>query len=562
MPRRPAPRVPHPHRLRQIAGVLARHGFGSLLDALGLHRLVPVRHARRLVPGDLHPPDHHTTPERLRLALAELGITFIKLGQILSARPDVLGPQYAAELAKLQDHAPAVPVDAIREVIAAELGRPPEEVFASFDPVPLAAASIGQAHAATLPDGSRVVVKVRRPGAVEQVEQDLGILQALAATAARRWEPARDFDLVGLAQQFADTLRAELDYAREAHNVERFAADFRDDPTVHIPRVHWHATTNRVLTLERIEGIKISDRVAIDAAGIDRPTLARRAVRVQLRMLFENGFFHADPHAGNVFVEPAGRLALVDFGMVGTVDERTRQQLTDVLLAVSAEDPDDLADALLSVGITRGHVDRAALARDLQAVQAHYYRRPLHEIRIGPLVGEALGVAHRHRLVLPPHLALLLKTMVMSEGLGALLDPEFRLATAVAPYARRLLARRYQPRFVAREAQRFGLDAARLGAGLPRRVHRLLADVERGAIEVGVQLRGLDPVLRRLERLVNRLVLGILAAAFVNGLAVLLASTRAAGWELWNERFLSAGLLFVSLLGLYLTWTILRTGRA
>jgi ubiquinone biosynthesis protein len=558
----PAPAGAHPHRLRQIASVLAKHGLGSLLDVVGLHRLTSLRHAASAVSESPVSLDHPTTPERVRLALAELGITFIKLGQILSARPDVLGPRYADELAKLQDQAPAIPFEPIRQAIEAELGGPLDRVFASLDPTPLAAASIGQAHAATLRDGTRVVVKVRRPGAVEQVEQDLGLLRNLAATASRRWEAAREYDLVGLVEQFAETLRAELDYAREGHNVERFGANFRRDATIHIPRVYWHATTSRVLTLERIEGTKISERAALDAQGIDRASLAQRAVGLQLRMVFEHGFYHADPHAGNVFVEPSGRLALVDFGMVGTVDESTRRQITDILLAVSDENPEDLADALLSAGVTRGHVDRAALARDLEVIQGRYYRRPLHEIRMGPLVGEVLGAAHRHRLVLPARLALLVKTMVMSEGLGAQLDPDFRLAAALAPFGRRMLARRYRPRAVARDARRFGVEAARLGAGLPRRVHRLLGDVERGAIEVGVQPRGLDPVLRRLERLVNRLVLGILAAAFINGLAVLLASTHSTGWEAWNGRFFEAGFLLVTVLGLYLALTIMRSGRA
>lgn len=270
----------HVNRTRQIATTLARHGLGYLVGILGLERFVPfhkglLKHPRRAQP--------YTRPEHVRMALEELGATFIKLGQILSTRTDLLPPEYLAEFARLQDAAPTIPLEAVQETISRELGQPIEAIFATFDPNPLAAASIGQVHAATLLDGTEVVVKVRRPGVVEQVEEDLEILQHLAVTASRRWERADQYDLVGLAQEFAQTLRAELDYLREGHNAERFAANFADDATVHIPRVYWKITTSRVLTLERISGIKINDLAALDAAGIDRVTLAERAARIILK---------------------------------------------------------------------------------------------------------------------------------------------------------------------------------------------------------------------------------------------------------------------------------------
>ena len=243
---------------------------------------------------------------------------FVKLGQILSTRADLVPPDYQAELAKLQDAAPPVDAEVVGDVLAHEFGSDATAMFATFDFEPLAAASIGQAHAATLPDGTEVAVKVRRPGAVEQIEQDLEILQDLAARAGRHWTAAADYDLVGLAEEFAQTVRSELDYLREGRNAERFAANFADDPDVHIPRVFWEATTSRVLTLERVRGIKVSDLDALDAAGIDRRALAERATRVTAQMVFRDGFFHADPHPGNFFVESAGRIGLIDFGMVGS----------------------------------------------------------------------------------------------------------------------------------------------------------------------------------------------------------------------------------------------------
>ena len=267
-------------RMREIAEVLSRHGLGYLADLLGLDRWVPFR---RGPPGHERHGPPHTRPEHVRLALEELGPTFVKLGQVLSTRPDLVPPEYRAELAKLQDAAAQVPAEVVRELIGHECGAHLATLFATFDFQPLAAASIGQAHAATLHDGTDVVVKVRRPGAVEQVEQDLEILQNLAARASRHWEAAAGYDLVGLADEFARTLRSELDYLREGRSAERFVANFADDPGLHIPRVFWEATTSRVLTLERIRGIKVDDLDALDAAGVDRRALAERATRVTAR---------------------------------------------------------------------------------------------------------------------------------------------------------------------------------------------------------------------------------------------------------------------------------------
>lgn len=493
------------------------------------------------------------------MALEELGVTFVKLGQVLSARTDLLPPAYQMELAKLQDQVAPLPVGTVRQVLASELGRPVERAFATFDRVPLAAASIGQVHAATLADGRAVVVKVRRPGVVEQVEADLAILHDLAAT-GHRWAFGQEYDVVGLYQEFAETLRAELDYEREARNAERFAANFAGADGVHIPRVYWETTTPRVLTLERIRGSKINDSAALAAAGIDRPALAARAARLALPMVFEHGFFHADPHPGNFFVEPDGRIGLVDFGMVGTVDEATQEQLARVLLAVAGQDSGRLADTVLELGAASERVDRERLRRDLEHVVARYYGRPLSEIALGPLLEEGFGIIRRHHLHLPPKLALLLKTVVMYEGLGAQVDPDFRLTPLLESYAERLLLRQYSPVRWGRQLVRVGLDAARLGVEGPEQLRRILGNLERGTVEVGVRPEHVEPLLRRLERLVNRLVLGILAAAFINGLAVLLAAYRSPGVERWIGLLIAFGLLVAAALGAYLAWAIARSG--
>ena len=546
----------HVNRTRQIANTLARHGLGYLVGMLGLEHFVPfhkglLKHPRRAQP--------YTRPEHVRMALEELGATFIKLGQILSTRSDLLPPEYLAEFAKLQDAAPTIPLKAVQETIRTELGRPSEAIFATFDPTPLAAASIGQAHAATLLDGTEVVVKIRRPGVVEQVEEDLEILQHLAATASRRSEFASQYDLVGLAQEFAETLRAELDYMREGRNAERFAANFGGDATVHIPRIFWEVTTMRVLTLEHIRGIKINDLTALEAAGIDRAVVAERAARIILKMVFEDGFFHADPHPGNFFIEPGGRIGLIDFGMVGTIDERTQEHLVKLLLAVTSQDADRLVDAFLELGVTQQQVDRSLLGSDLERLVARYYGQPLGDIALGPLLSEMLTIVRRHHLRLPTNLALLVKTMVMNEGLGTQLDPKFRLTGVLVPYAQRLMLRQYSPFFWTKRLGQAGLDAAWLGTELPQQLRRLLGELERGNLKMNMHPSDVESVMRRFERLVNRLVLAMIAAAFIIGLAMLMASYHPSGWKPWA--FFLIGFTFAGALGIYLAWSILRSGR-
>lgn len=547
----------HLKRYRQIAEALTRRGLGWLHSATGLERFLPFRHQ----PEEETRLAKITPPEHLRLALEELGPTFIKLGQFLSARADLLPPEYQAELAKLQDDAPPFAAAIAQERIEAELGQPVSSLFATFEAQPLAAASIGQAHAATLHDGTEVVIKVRRPGVVEQVEEDLEILLNLAATMSRHWELAAAYDVVGLAQEFTQTLRAELNYLQEGRNAERFAANFADDPKVHIPRVYWDLTTSRVLTLERIRGIKISDLNALDEIGIERHVLAERGTQVILRMIFEDGFFHADLHPGNFFIEPEGRFGLIDFGMTGTLDETAQEHLARLVLAMLHNDYDQLVDTLLTMDVTRARVDRVQLRRDLRYLIAPYLGQPLGEIDLTPLLNDALAIMRRHRLHLPPHLALLLKTIIITEGLGARLDPNFHLISVLAPYTDKLLARLYSPSRWLRKLGRTGTDLVWLSTEAPQQLRRLVGEIERSGFEVGMKPKSFEPVLARLERLTNRIVLGILAAAFIVGLAVLLSVYQPTGWQNWAGAMFAAGFFFAVVLGLYLVWSILRSGR-
>ena len=499
-------------------------------------------------------------PEHVRRALEELGPTFIKLGQILSTRADLLPPSYQVELAKLQDDAPPLKSAVVTTIVEAEFGRPVDAVFAAFDADPLAAASIGQVHLAELRDGTPVVVKVQRPGVVEQIEQDLQILQNLAQTASRRWPLAEEYAVVGLVQEFAQTLRAETDYVREGRNAERFAENFAGDDSVHFPRVYWEETTRRVLTLERIEGVKIDDFAGLDAAGVDRRRVAHNGARMVLKMIFRDRFFHADPHPGNFFIEPDDRIGVVDFGMVGTVGPRVQEQLVWALLAYTTEDPERQVDTLYELGVAGHHVDRIALRRDVEQLRARYYGRPVGEIAIRPVVNDVLGVVRRHRLHLPAGYGLLLKTVLMHESLVTRLDPSFEFTAVLVPYARGMMLRHFSPLGWGPTFAQAAIDYARLGAELPQQLRRLLSSLLRGDLEIGVNPASLNPILLRSERIVNRIVLGMIASALVIALAVVLAAFDVRGDPKIGV-VLIVGFVLASVLAMYVAWSILRSGR-
>jgi ubiquinone biosynthesis protein len=515
----PRPAGGHVERYRQIAEILAVHGLGFLIGEAGLQRWVPLHHG---LLGHEAREQPYTSPEHLRLALEQLGPTFVKLGQALSTRQDLLPAPYRDELARLQDDAPPVPGEDVAAVIERELGAPPGRVFASFDPSPLASASLGQAHAATLADGSEAVVKVRRPGVVEQVELDLEILANLAARAVRQWDAAADYDVAGIAEEFSATLRAELDYLAEARNAERFHANFARDPGVRIPRVHWDTTTSRVLTLERMRGLKVSDLQGLDAAGIDRPALAARSARTLAKMVFEDGFFHADPHPGNMFIEPdpqipGGRIGLIDFGMVGTVDRGLRDGLGALLIALARADAHRAARALADLSTGRTRPDAATLAADLGPVMRLWAGRPLAEVPVGALIKEVLAVVRRNRLQLPRELALLLRMIVMAEGVGAMLDPGFQFAAVIGPYAEALALERFAPPAVAHRLAQAGSELLGAAEALPRQLRSLQEALERGGPSLSLRAGELDGLGDRIDAAARRLAAATLAGALVLG---------------------------------------------
>lgn len=506
-------------RYRQILLVLARHGFGVLAASV-LPRRFPV----------VGPRAHRqatASPGHLRAALEELGTTFIKIGQILSTRADVLPAAYARELERLQDHVPAAPLAAIRGVVEAELGAPLAQVFSHFDPTPIASASIGQVHRARLADGRPVVVKVQKPGVAEQVEVDLAILRGLAQTAAARGFPGPFLDLPALVDEFTWTLRGELDYEREARNAAAMARNFAGHPVLHVPQVLTEWTTHRLLVMEEVRGIRIDDKVGLRAAGIDVRTLAHRSAHILLRSVFEDGLYHADPHPGNFLVGRDGSLTALDFGMVGRLDTATRDALLRLVLSVVQREPAAVLEALEALGVRSASGERRPVIREVAHLLDAFADAPLGDIALAPLITEMFSLVRRFQLQLPADLALLLKTLAMNEGVGRQLDPSFVATEEAATYLRDLAFRRLTSRrWMERSARDLGAAAAS-ALHLPSRIERALDAFEGQAARRQADWRDLERTLAGGSR---RVALAILAAgAAVCGTLLLVVSAGAAG---------------------------------
>src|SRR5690606_20349086 len=536
-------------RMRQILATLARHGLGWMVLDPGLRRFLPFRRLRG---------KHAATgPEHFRQALEDLGATFIKLGQILSTRPDMLPPEYVAEFARLQDDAPPVPYEQVAEVVRTELGRAPDEIFRSFDRMPIASASIGQLHHAELQDGTAVVVKVQRPGARELAERDLAIMADLAALATQRTRWGQSYDIESWMREFDFTLRNEFDYRIEAANAEQFRREFEQDEVLYVPLVYRDFSSESVLTLERLEGIKISNVKALDEAGIDRRKLARESTRILLTMLFDHGFFHADPHAGNFFVLPDGRLGLMDYGMVGYLDAYLKDTLLRVVMAITSRDADRLVDELLVLGIAQENIQRYTLRQDVQHLMRRYTHKPLRDIAAMAAFQDLMNVARRHRLQLPAELVLTAKVLGMAEGIARQLDSDFEVLSYAEPYVRRFWLQSLAPSRRVEQTKETFLDLLDLTATVPRNVRRILRQSEQGAFQLRVRTEPSPESMRQIQRAANRVAFSVLTAALIigSGLLMLVYDPAGARW------FFLITFVVATLLGMGLLWSVWRSGR-
>lgn len=547
------------NRYRKIAEILARHGFGAIVTQLGLDSA--MRLPARIFSREPVPETPRSAAVHLRLALEDLGPTFIKLGQIASTRPDILPPAFIVELTKLQDEVPPAPWEDVYQVIEAELGEPIEQRFLAFDPTPIASASLAQVYAALLPDRTQVVVKVQRPGIVRMIETDLSIIMDMARLAQERLAWTRPFDPVGLAEEFARALRLELDYIREGRNADRFRENFREEDHLYVPTVYWDYTSSKLLVQERIRGIKPDNIERLDAEGYDREEIAMHAARFVIKEVLEDGYFHADPHPGNMVILPGNLIGLIDFGTVGYLDNADRANLIRLYVAVIRFDVESISDQLIRMQIASPSVDRNGLERDLRRLLRKYYGLPLKEISAADLLSEIQPVIYEYQLRVPSDYWLLLKTLVIMEGVGKRLAPDFDIFEVSRPYVTRFLIKIASPVFWGPGLLRSGGSWFDLLIDFPRRTIRLMDQLDRGEFTVNVELPEMRRSTRQLNQMANRIILAILVGTLTIALALLIPSLNLVWpWSLATW-LIVLGFGLMVMLAFWLIWSLLRSNR-
>ena len=543
-------------RMSEIAQVAVKHGFGYFFET---HRLTDLLPGKQRLPPEGSPSQRG---QHLREMLDELGPTFVKFGQLLSTRPDVVPPDIVLELQALQDDVRPFPYEDVERVIREDLGLSIEQLFTEFEPAPVAAASIGQVHRATLPNGKRVAVKVQRPNAPRQVEADLALLYQAAKLAGERVRALDFIDARQLVDEFARSIRQELDYRLEARNAEAFHHRFAGHPHVLIPRVYWSYTRTRVLTLELVEGMQLAD-LPLDAWEMEeRRRLAYLITETWMTMIFRHGFFHGDPHPANIFVLGDGdEIGIVDFGQVGKLTEEDMSKLTRLFIDAANEQIEQIPRRLAELGVRYPKEREDEFVAELRELYYRYYGVSLAEIDPLQVIREAFQLIYRLNLRLPTRFVMLDKAIATLGAVGIELYPDFNVFEVAKPYARGLMLERYTPRRVLTRARKEGIELARVVRDMPYQVHDVLEEFRDGQIEVGFVHKGLDEFMRKLDVAFNRLVIALVVVGGLIG-SSLIGIFSTTGPQIAGVNFLSfIGFVLSVVLGLWLLWGVLRSGR-
>lgn len=556
------PRYRHLKRYRQIANSLARHGFGHLLAQLKVSHLIPAGRRKQL--DDT--VTHLSAAQRLRTLLEELGPTFVKFGQLLSTRPDLMPGDFLEELSRLQDNVPPFPLNEVQAIISAELKRPLPEVYASFETDPLAAASISQVHKAILKDGTPVVVKVRRPGIRRQMEIDLEILLEAARLAERHTTWGKLYRVKDVVMELQKTVREELDFLNEAENAEAFRNNFLKRTDVYISKVYKDLSSSAVLTMEMVEGIKLNDPESLKAAGYNPETVVHRLVDTMFEQVFIFGLFHGDPHPGNLALDRQGRLVFMDFGIVGRLKGEQKHRFIVFLLGVINSNPRQIVRSLADMGILAGHFDRRALLNDVEKLLSAYLDVPLRKIQLGRALREIFALTYKYKILLPAEFTLLGKSIMTLEGVIERLDAGVKMAELLKPYAPRLLRERYSPKSLRNTAVEQLYEVTGFIQSLPRRLNELMDRVDTDGFPVHHQFPDKEKAFAHLDRLINRLTFSIVLLAFsiiVAGLVIGsgLVATVSGEQLLWRLPIIEIGFIIAGLMAAWLLLAIYRSGK-
>jgi ubiquinone biosynthesis protein len=545
-------------RYLNVVRVLSKYGFDQALEMLGVAEV--VGRSRQLFGRSKPDIARLTAAERMRLALEELGPTFVKLGQILSTRPDVIPHSFVREFEKLQDNVPGFSFEEVLAQITEELGAPVERFFAEIDPVPLAAASIAQVHRARLITGEDVAIKVRRPGIVAVVESDISALLALAGMAERHISGSELYDPVGIVREFARTIRREMDFTREGHTIEKFRDNFTKTEWMYFPRVYWEQSSRAILTMEYIAGVKVSDQDDLSRQGLDGKLIARRGAESFLEMVLNHGFFHGDVHPGNVLILPNNVICLLDYGIVGRLDEELKTFLTDILAAIVKRDMDEVVSLLLFAGDISDSLDTRALKRDLSNFIDGYYEIPLKDIEVGRMLLEFIEIISLYNIRISPDLMMLTKSLVLIEGMGRALDPAFDMVEQLRPFIVKAVRQKFSPLRVSRDINHILSSYLNLARNIPRDLKEIINRINRNKFKIDLEHRGLDKFTADFDRSINRLSISMILAAMIIGSSIIMHTDK--GPKIMEFPVLAFfGYTVAGFIGLWLVYAILRSGR-
>ena len=510
----------HLRRYRQITSVLVRNGFGLLLEQLGIFGYLRFRH-RKLDPGGVEASENArlSVGERLRLSCEQLGPTFVKIGQILSTRPDIFSPEIAGELEKLQDSVNPFPFAEARKVIEEEFGEPLENIFAWIDEEPIASASLSQVHRAGLPTGQMVVVKVQRPGIQTSIEVDLDILKDLVNFITNHTQYGDLYDFTGMMTELERTLMNELDFRKEGENADRFRRNFAarshsdESGRIVVPAIRWIYTTSRVLTMECIVGTRISQVADLKKAGVDCSELAIRLAQNMVRQVLEDGFFHADPHPGNLLVGDDGTLYYLDLGMVGEIGEKKKKILSKLFVGIASKDSHQVTEAIVDLDTVRKRFSLRKFEKDIDRLLDQYLSIPISEIQIGPLIAEIFQLAFQHHIQIPGEMTLIAKVLITLQGITEKLDPDINLLVIMQPLASQLVRHHLSLEEIGRELYRSANDVKKLAQQAPPILLGMLHKLEEDDYNIRFDLKDLDKVQKHFDRISNRLSFSVILLA-------------------------------------------------
>lgn len=550
-------------RLQQIINIFLRYGFGQIIDQIHLGRYIPFK--KRLKAFGAWPAlKGPSVPERLRMAFEELGPTFIKLAQVLSSRPDLITTQFANEFKKLQDEVPPFPAADAKRIIEEETKLPVHRIFKHFDDLPIAAASIAQVHRATLIDGSDVVVKVQRPNIKEQIESDINILSTIARLLDKYVPESRFFNPTGIVEEFSRTVRKELDFVEEARNCCRFRKNFEHNLDVYIPKIYAEFVTEKVLVMEMIEGVRIDNIKAIEEMGLDRKRLAKIGVDAYFKQILEDGFFHADPHPGNILVMSTGMIAFLDFGIVGRVSDELKEAMASTFLALIQRDFDRLIDQYIELGIVPEDFDIDIFRRDFKSdlldLLEPLYGLTLQEINFAQYLDAVTHLAIKHNLRIPSDLLLINKAMLILENLGRQLDPNFDFVAASEPFASKIIKKKVSPLRLYNKARKNIMEIGDFAFLFPRQLKQIIKKTLRDDIQIKMFHVNLPEFIKDMDRSSNRIAFAMIVSAMILSSAIMHAT--GVGPTIFGISILGLTAFgFAFLLGIWLIISIIRSGR-